>query len=303
MTSKPNNCCGCDENYKRSTSSEGYVMSSNLTNDFNSLSTFSVPKMDCPAEENLIRTAFSRLGDSIALNFDIPNRKVQIYHADSIENIESTLKSVGLGAHLILHEKIDTKNAIEAKELARNNDVREAKALKWLLTINAAMFILELGFGFIAQSTGLIADSMDMFADAAVYGISLFAVGKAAHLKLKIAHVSGWLQLVLALSVLIEVLRRFYFGSEPISGLMMCVGAIALSANVMCLILIFKSRNNGSHMKASWIFSANDVLANSGVIIAGGLVAYTGSSMPDLVIGLIISFLVFTGAVRILRIK
>jgi len=165
------------------------------------------------------------------------------------------------------------------------------------------MFTVEITVGWLAQSTGLIADSLDMFADAAVYGVSLYAVGKAAKFKLKAAHFSGWLQIALALGVLSEVARRFLYGSEPVSVLMMSFGAVALIANITCLLLIFKSRNQGSHMKASWIFSANDVLANAGVITAGVLVAVTGSQMPDLVIGLLIAGLVMWGAVRILRLN
>jgi Co/Zn/Cd efflux system component len=84
---------------------------------------------------------------------------------------------------------------------------------------------------------------------------------------------------------------------------MMGIGAVALMANITCLLLIFKSRNQGAHMKASWIFSANDVLANVGVITAGILVAVTGSQLPDLVIGIIISLIVLNGARRILLLK
>ena len=56
-------------------------------------------------------------------------------------------------------------------------------------------------------------------------------------------------------------------------------------------------------MKASWIFSANDVIANAGVIVAGLLVAWTGSRYPDLVIGLLIGMVVLNGARKILRLK
>jgi Co/Zn/Cd efflux system component len=56
-------------------------------------------------------------------------------------------------------------------------------------------------------------------------------------------------------------------------------------------------------MKASWIFSANDVIANVGVILAGLLVTATSSRYPDLVIGLIIALVVLNGARRILQLK
>lgn len=259
--------------------------------------------MDCPSEENLVRTAFASFDETILFEFDIPNRKVRIYHPDISEKVEQVMKSVGLGSILVSIEPVDQNTVQNALEATTANEMREAQVLRLLLIINAVMFVFELGVGIAAQSTGLIADSLDMFADAAVYGVSLYAVGKAARLKLKVAHFSGWLQLVLALGVLLEVLRRVVYGSEPISVLMMGAGAVALAANITCLLLIFKSRNQGAHMKASWIFSANDVLANAGVIIAGTLVALTGSQIPDLIIGVIIGFIVLNGARRILLLR
>lgn len=259
--------------------------------------------MDCPSEENLIRTAFAGFDERLTFEFDIPNRKVRVYHASSTENVETRMKSVGLGARVIGHESIDRDSVRNAQEAAKSGEEREGRALKYLLAINAVMFVFELGVGIAAQSTGLIADSLDMFADAAVYGAALYAVGRAASAKLTAAHLSGWLQLILAIGVIAEVVRRAVFGSEPVSTLMMSVGAIALIANVVCLMLIYKSRDQGAHMKASWIFSANDVLANGGVILAGFLVALSGSQLPDLVIGIIIGLIVLNGARRILMLR
>ncbi len=177
----------------------------------------------------------------------------------------------------------------------------ERKTLLALLAINAVMFFIELALGIFAQSTGLIADSLDMFADAAVYGISYFAVGTAMKKQADAARISGYLQVLLGIAVMVEVLRRSYFGSEPESTLIMIVGGIALAANLTCLALISKHRDGGVHMRASWIFSTNDVIANLGVIIAGILVSITGNHIPDLVIGGVISLIVIRGGVQILR--
>jgi len=163
------------------------------------------------------------------------------------------------------------------------------------------MFIFELVLGLIAESTGLIADSLDMFADASVYSISLYAVGKSAALKGNTAKLSGILQSILAFLVLFDVLRRFILGSEPVSALMMGVGVLALIANSICLALISKHRDGGVHMRASVIFSTNDVIANIGVIISGGLVWVLGSRYPDLIVGFIIAAVVLRGGIHILR--
>ena len=180
-------------------------------------------------------------------------------------------------------------------------DKLEQKTLIALLAINAVMFLAEIILGWIAESTGLIADSLDMLADAGVYGLSLYAVGRGIQKQASAAGISGVLQIILGVGVLLEVLRRFLFGSDPESILMMMVGSVALVANVYCLMLIARYRNAGVHMRASWIFSTNDVIANLGVIISGGLVWLLGSRYPDLIIGAIISTVVVGGGIKILH--
>jgi Co/Zn/Cd efflux system component len=177
----------------------------------------------------------------------------------------------------------------------------QRRTLWVVLLINAAMFVVELVFGLRAGSTGLIADSLDMLADAGVYGLSLAAVGRGIGEQRQAAVLSGRLQILLAIWVLLDVLRRIAFGTEPISALMVGIGALALLANLLCLVLVRRHREGGMHMRASLIFSTNDTLANLGVIAAGLLVAWSGSRIPDLLIGFAISLLVLQGGRRILR--
>jgi len=177
----------------------------------------------------------------------------------------------------------------------------EKRTLVLLLSINATMFAIELGAGWIAESTGLIADSLDMLADAGVYGAAFLAVGSTTRRKTHAAAVSGITQLALAAGVAFEVARRAIQGSEPVFALMIAVSALALGANAACLALLHRHRDGEIHMRASWIFSTTDVQANVGVMVAGLLIMVTGSAWPDLLIGLAICGLVVRGGVRILR--
>jgi Cation efflux family len=267
------------------------------------VSAFAVPKMDCPSEEQMIRMALGDIAPPVILEFDTPNRRMCVFHSVDVSAIEERLSPLGLGAKLIETRQAHSDVVDQAALAEREADVKQASILKWLLAINAIMFGLEFFVGIMAQSTGLIADSLDMFADAAVYGVALYAVGRSVSMKVRAAHLAGWLQILLALGALSEVIRRFVFGSEPESTLMMSFGVIALIANVLCLVLIAKSKDEGAHMKASWIFSANDVIANVGVVIAGFLVALTASNAPDLIIGLIIAAIVLNGGRRILKLQ
>lgn len=261
-------------------------------------SIFRVPGMDCPSEEQMIRL---RLSDAPieAMDFDLVGRTVVIDHTGDAARILERLEPLGYGA--TLHES----RALPAGEAAipAPDDAKEAKVLWALLGVNALMFVIEIVAGWWARSAGLIADAADMLADAAVYGVALYAVGRDAAHKLSAARISGLLQLALAVGAIGETGRRVISNSSAEETVMIGISLLALAANVLCLVLISRHRHRGVHMRASYIFSANDVLANLGVILAGVLVARTGSSLPDWIIGFIIGIMVLIGAVRILRLR
>lgn len=251
----------------------------------------------------MIRMALEPVQPAVTLEFNIPERKVRVFHDGKLDDITARLVQLGLGATLVHTLSISDADLARAQSAVTRENVAERKVLWPLLAINALMFVVEMGAGLIAQSTGLIAESLDMFADAAVYGLALYAVGRSIKMQVRAAHVAGVLQLILAIGVLTEVARRFLLGSEPQSLMMMAVASVALIANVVCLVLISKHREGGAHMKASWIFSANDVVINLGVIVAGALVYWTGSHYPDLVIGTVVGLIVLNGARRILALR
>tara|TARA_Y100001933_G_C18765619_1_gene465964 strand:+ start:114 stop:719 length:606 start_codon:yes stop_codon:yes gene_type:complete len=177
----------------------------------------------------------------------------------------------------------------------------EHRTLLTLLAINGVMFLAEAVVGWVAESTALLADSLDMLADAAVYGVAMYAVRRSSKAQQSAASISGVLQIALGLGVLAEVVRRAILGSEPTSLLMVGTGCVALVANLICLRLISSHRDGGAHMRASWIFSKNDVIANTGVIIAGVLVMTLGSRIPDLAVGSIVAVVVVRGGMQILK--
>ena len=185
----------------------------------------------------------------------------------------------------------DCNMEVESKE--------QGRVLILLLAINATMFVAEIVAGIMAESTGLIADSLDMLADATVYGLSLYAVGKAMSMKVRAAFVSAFLEMGLALTVALDIGRRALFGSDPDPAFMVLVSVVALAANVTCLALLAKHRDGEVHMRASWIFSKNDVIANAGVIASGVLVYASASRWPDLGIGILIVAVVFRGGLKI----
>lgn len=255
---------------------------------------FEISQMDCPSEENLIRIKLDGISQIKNLDFDIPNRKLIVFHDGQVEEIENSISDLNLGGSLL--------STGQTEEIEFEEPNKQRKLLWTVLAINFGFFIIELMTGLISGSMGLVADSLDMFADSLVYGISLFAVGAAAARKKIIAKLAGYFQITLAVMGFIEVIRRFLGVEEmPEFGTMIVVSIMALIANGFCLYLLQKSKSKEAHMQASAIFTSNDVIINLGVIIAGVLVYLSGSNKPDLVIGTIVFIVVIRGAIKILK--
>ena len=260
--------------------------------------TFRVAKMDCPSEENLIRMQLDSVEAVKSLDFDIPKRQLVVLHEGELDKIEGSIKSLNLNSSIIKKEEA----AEEEEELMLAENTGQRKMLWTVLGINFTFFVIEITTGFLADSMGLVADSLDMLADALVYGLSLFAIGSTLSRKKRTASISGYLQLTLAVIGLIEVIRRF-FGMEELPDFqtMIIVSILALMANSFSLYLLQKSKSKEAHMQASMIFTSNDIIINLGVILAGALVYFTESKLPDLIIGAIVFIIVTQGAIRILK--
>ena len=181
------------------------------------------------------------------------------------------------------------------------SDPVQRRTLIIALALNAAMALIGAIAGWIAYSAGLLADALDMASDAIAYAIGLAAVGRSLHFKRNAARISGMCLLVLGLGLLVEVARRGIVGSEPMSGVMIGTALLSLIVNLYVLKLLKPYSAGEVHLRATWIFTRADVVANIGVVIAAVLVMLTGSGIPDLLIGAGIGLYVVKEAIEILR--
>lgn len=259
---------------------------------------YHIPGVDCPSEERMIRMKLEGLPIN-HLQFDLPGRTLTVLHYGAHQPISSALQGLNMGA---THQHTEEAEADLAPPMASAEaQQQQRKVLIWVLLINFFFFVAEAGAGWWYESVGLLSDALDMLADAMVYGLSLIAI-RQIHLRKRVARLSGIVQMVLAIGGMAEVVRRFVgLETEPDFGGMMAVSLAAMLGNIACLLLLTKTDRTQTHMQASWIFTSNDVIANGGVIVAGGLVWLTASPLPDLIVGSIIFCVVAWGAVRILR--
>lgn len=179
-------------------------------------------------------------------------------------------------------------------------DLAERRTLWKVLAINFLQVVVAGVVGVIADSAGLIGSALDNMGDAAVYAVSLYAVGRTLLAKSRAARLSGVLLIISGLLFLVELIRRFQEGSDPVGLPIILTAVFNTASNVIALRLLKSHRGTGAHLDASWIFTSNDMIANAGIIVSGVLVILFKSSLPDLIIGIVVVGFVLKGGWEIL---
>ncbi len=193
------------------------------------------------------------------------------------------------------------KSCCEAKsaELTKLRE-KQGSVLKWVLAINAFMFVVEFGFGLLSRSSALMADSLDMFGDAAVYAFSLFALNRGVIWRARAGLSKGLVMAIFGVIVLAQTVYRFLIASVPVAETMGIIATIALAANIACLIMLSRHRTDDINMRSTWLCSRNDIISNVGVIAASILVGLLNSGWPDLIIGVAIAILFLKSAFQVI---
>lgn len=178
---------------------------------------------------------------------------------------------------------------------------RHRTLLSWVLAINGAMFFVELGAGIYARSSAVLADALDMFGDASVYALSLYALSRGVRWRARAALAKGVLMLLFGLGVVVEALRAAVLASVPQAPTMGAVGTLALVANGVCFALLYRARSDDLNMRSTWLCSRNDIIANLSVLGASGAVAALRAGWPDVAVGLGIAGLFLHSALSVIR--
>jgi Co/Zn/Cd efflux system component len=195
---------------------------------------------------------------------------------------------------------VDDDAEFAAVDLASSN-VQDRRILWYVLLINLAQSALGMGVGIWASSTALIGAALDNLADASVYAVGIYAVGRSVRAKVVAARLSGWLLIGLSILLVGEVIRRFMGSDAPIGPAMMAMAAVNSAINVFCLRLLKRHKGEDVNFKASAIFTSNDSIVNMAILVSGLLVLWLGSNLPDLILGIVAALFAASGGREILE--
>ncbi len=178
---------------------------------------------------------------------------------------------------------------------------RQRRVFGIVLCINIMMFLVECIAGIIANSTALLADSVDMLGDAIVYGFSLYVVARGAVWQTRAALLKGLIMAAFGVGLLVQAVVKLLAGLAPSAEIMGGIGLVALIANAVCLALLWPRRTDDINMRSAWVCSLNDVGANAAVLVAGAAVALSGSGWPDIFVGLLIAGMFCASVATVIR--
>ncbi len=178
---------------------------------------------------------------------------------------------------------------------------RQTYTLRVVLVLNAAMFVVEFGGGLLAGSVALLGDSLDMFGDALVYGLSLYAVGRGSAWKARAALAKAAVMGLLGAVVLGQLVFKLLHPQTPVVEVMGAIGALALIANGVCFALLWRHCAEDINMRSVWLCSRNDLIANVSVLVAAWAVWVMQSPWPDILVGAFIATLFLRSALAVAR--
>jgi Co/Zn/Cd efflux system component len=167
----------------------------------------------------------------------------------------------------------------------KENRNLEKRTLWIVLILNFSAFALETVFALLDNSRGLLADGLDMLADAFAYGLSLYAISKSMHTKERVGRSIAITQILL---LCLGVTQLIFNPNVPVWGSMIWVSVIALLVNSISLALLLQLHSGDANIRAVVLCSTIDIFANVGIIVSAIFVSITNSLIPDLIISIVI---------------
>lgn len=180
--------------------------------------------------------------------------------------------------------------------MSASTSVRFRRALWIALIANAAMFLVEAGASWRAESTALLADAIDFFGDSVNYAVSLMALAAGVVWRSRVALAKGWAMVGYGVVVLAVAAFNVARGAQPEPMTMVTVGFIALLVNASVAVLLYAFRDGDANMRSVWLCSRNDAIGNVAVMLAAAGVFGSGTIWPDVAVAVLLGGLSLAAA-------
>jgi cobalt-zinc-cadmium efflux system protein len=193
------------------------------------------------------------------------------------------------------------------------SEVQHERPLWWAFGLTAAFLIAEVVGGLLTNSLALLSDAAHMMTDVIALAISLVAVRLSrrppdakrtygyARMEAIGAMINGGLLFVVAGYILWEAVGRFRHPPEVASTGMLVVAIIGLVVNLISMRLLRAGSGTSLNVKGAYLEVWSDMLGSVGVIVGALIIRFTGWTVADPIIAVLIGLWVLPRTWTLLR--
>jgi cobalt-zinc-cadmium efflux system protein len=192
----------------------------------------------------------------------------------------------------------------------------DIKPLRIAVVLTSTVFIAHVVGGFASGSLALLSDAGHVLVDLAslliaFFGLRLAARAREQHdirytfgmrrIEILAALTNGFLLIGICIYIVIEAVKRMSGDehSHVDSEIMLYVAIVGFAANAVSALFLHKSEHITT--RSAYLHVITDLLSSLGVIIAAGVIKYTGWELIDPLISILIALVITRGAVRVIR--
>ncbi len=271
---------------------------------------YRVTGMDCAHDAAEIEQAARAVAGVEAVKVSLATQimTARVYDAGALPAVEQAVAAIGYQLDRVGARRAGRREADDAggddDELPKDlgHIAPGYKRALWIVVLlNVGYGVVEAVGGFLSGSQALKADALDFLGDGLITFLGLLAIGWRLVWRARSALIQGLFLGALGVSVLVTTAYRVLVQQRPEAELMGMFGGIALVVNVLAALVLIPHRTGDANARAVWLFSRNDALGNLAVVVAAGLVAWTGTPWPDLVVAVVIGALFLQSSWSIVR--
>lgn len=264
---------------------------------------YRITGMDCPSCATKIEAAASKVPGVHEAKVSIASQIMTLDTDDAtpLPMVEDAVRRLGYQVARLGPPKADDADDDGLPADLAHVTPAYRRALWIVVLLNVGYGVVESAAGWAAGSQALKADALDFLGDGLITLLGLVSIGWSLAWRARSALIQGMFLGVLGTGVLVTTLYRTFVLNQPEAELMGTFGGIALAVNVLAAVVLIPHRTGDANVRAVWLFSRNDAIGNLAVVVAAGLVAWTGTHWPDIVVAVVVASLFLQSSWSIIK--
>jgi cobalt-zinc-cadmium efflux system protein len=189
----------------------------------------------------------------------------------------------------------------------------DSKKLGWTILLNVGITAAEAIGGILSGSLALLSDAAHNLSDVIALVLAYFGARGAAmkptkrstygfkRLEVVTALINALTLVAISLFITKEAFNRYADPQEINGTIMLSVAVIGLLGNVLSVWILHRDRNKTINNRAAFLHMLYDAISSVAVIIGGIVIIFSGWSLLDLILSVLIAMMILWSSLDILK--